>query len=109
MARLLTGSVCLCVFCSSLAGCTDFNVEHGVSRKCRQASHPGACSFSRDPSIQKIPSLGPKASRYSLHWATWIPRDCVAKSRTISSTIQVERLKGHFRKAPVLPNMWRVS
>ena len=92
-------------FCSSLAGCKDFNVGHGVSRKCRQASHPGALSFPRDPSIQIIPKLGPKVSKYSLHWATSISRDCVAKSRTISSTIQVERLKGYFRKAPVLPNM----
>ena len=28
----------------------------------------------RDPSIQIIPTLGPKACKYYLHWAIWIPR-----------------------------------
>ena len=27
-----------------------------------------------DPSIQIIPTLGPKVHDYHLHWATWIPR-----------------------------------
>ena len=29
----------------------------------------------RDPSIQTIPTLGPKVCKYYLHWAIWIPRD----------------------------------
>ena len=28
----------------------------------------------RDPSIQLIPTLGPKVSSYYLHWAIWIFR-----------------------------------
>ena len=28
----------------------------------------------RDPSIQIIPTLGPKVCKYYLHWAIWIPR-----------------------------------
>ena len=28
----------------------------------------------RDPSIQIIPTLGPKVCKYYLHWANWIPR-----------------------------------
>ena len=27
----------------------------------------------KDPSIQIIPTLGPKGCDYYLHWATWIP------------------------------------
>ena len=29
----------------------------------------------RDPSIQIIPTLGPKVCKYYLHWAIWIPRE----------------------------------
>ena len=40
--------------------------------------HPGTfiltCFYPRDPSIQIIPTLGPKVCRYYLQWATWIPR-----------------------------------
>ena len=28
----------------------------------------------RDPSIQIMPTLGPKVCKYYLHWAIWIPR-----------------------------------
>ena len=28
----------------------------------------------RDPSIQIIPTLGPKVCKYYLHWPIWIPR-----------------------------------
>ena len=31
-------------------------------------------AFSRDPSIQIIPTLGPKVCKYYLHWAIRIPR-----------------------------------
>ena len=31
--------------------------------------------YPRDPSIQIIPTLGPKVCKYCLHWAIWIPRD----------------------------------
>ena len=30
--------------------------------------------YPRDPSIQIIPTLGPKVCKYHLHWAIWIPR-----------------------------------
>ena len=30
--------------------------------------------YPRDPSIQIIPTLGPKVCKYYLHWAIWIPR-----------------------------------
>ena len=29
----------------------------------------------RDPSIQIVPTLGPKVLRYCLHWGIWTPRD----------------------------------
>ena len=29
----------------------------------------------KDPSIQILPTLGPKLCKYYLHWATWIPRE----------------------------------
>ena len=32
----------------------------------------------RDPSIQIIPTLGPKVCKYYLHWAIWIPREGIA-------------------------------
>ena len=28
-----------------------------------------------DPSIQMIPTWGPKVCKYCLHWAIWVPRD----------------------------------
>ena len=31
----------------------------------------------RDPSIQTIPTLGPRVCRYCLHWADWIPWESV--------------------------------
>ena len=33
--------------------------------------HVDFCS-PRDPSIQIVPTLGPKVSKYYLHWAIWI-------------------------------------
>ena len=35
--------------------------------------------YPRDPSIQIIPTLGPKACKYYLHWAIWIPRDRIMR------------------------------
>ena len=32
----------------------------------------------RDPSIQIIPTLGPKVCKYYPHWAIWIPRAILA-------------------------------
>ena len=29
----------------------------------------------RNPSIQILPTLGPKVCKYYLHWAIWIPRE----------------------------------
>ena len=34
----------------------------------------GLWGLYRDPSIQIIPTLGPKVCKYYLHWAFWIPR-----------------------------------
>ena len=34
----------------------------------------GSLTIPRDPSIQIIPTLGPKVCKYYLHWAIWIPR-----------------------------------
>ena len=47
--------------------------REGSTRACKAEGDPAPSS--KDPSIQIIPTLGPKVCKYYLHWAIWIHRD----------------------------------
>ena len=61
----------------------------------------------RDPSIQIIPTLGPKVCKYYLHWAVWIPRGIeLDASRRMTETRQhCMRLAILVISLSAMPNM----
>ena len=53
----------------------------------------------RDPSIQIVPTLGPKVCRYYLHWAIWIPRETL-KPLTLNASPKLSKRELQGPKTP---------